>query len=316
MLNLIRNEWMKLWHKKATWIMAGLLVIILIGITGISKWADDHTVKSPDQPTWKENAAERKAYITAELANPNISDDTKKQLEEELTITEYRLTENVAPYEFSDREQNLMDSYQLLALVLMFSVIAAASIVASEFSQGTIKMLLSRPVKRWKILTSKYVTSLLYAIALTIIALIANVIAGYIFFDATGTGALLEVRGGEVVEVSYWNRVLALYGLQFIGIMVFTTFAFMIGSVFRTSSLAIGLSIFLMFMGPNIVYFLRNYEFTKYIMFTHTDLTGYLTGNMFIPGITWPLSAAVLTVYVVLFLVISYWSFTKRDVTA
>lgn len=315
MLNLIRNEWMKLWHKKASWIMAGLLVCIIIGITGISKWADNHTVQPPDQPTWEETVAENQANIKNELANPNIDAETKKQLQEEFAITEYRLAENVGPFEWTSREQNMIDSHQLLSLVLMFSVIAAASIVASEFSQGTIKMLLSRPVKRWKILTSKYITSLLYALVLSIIALIGNVVAGYIFFDS-GSGAMLAVRGGEVVEVSYWGRVLALYGLQYIGIMVFTTFAFMIGSVFRTSSLAIGLSIFLMFMGPNIVYFLRNYEITKYIMFTHTDLTGYITGNMFISGITWPLSAAVLTAYVVLFLFISYWSFTKRDVKA
>lgn len=315
MLNLIRNEWMKLWHKKATWIMAGLLVLILIGITGIFNWAIGHTVQQPDQPTWEEDAAVNQANLTAELANPNLDAETKKQLKEELAVTEYRLAENVAPFSPSDRQQNIIDSHQLLSLVLMFSVIAAASIVASEFSQGTIKMLLSRPVKRWKILTSKYITSLLYALVLSIIALIANVIAGYIFFDS-GSGAMLDVRGGEVVEVSYWGRVLTLYGLQYIGIMVFTTFAFMIGSVFRTSSLAIGLSIFLLFMGPNIVFFLRKYEITKYILFTHTDLTGYITGNMFISGITWPLSAAVLTVYVVLFLFISYWSFTKRDVTA
>ncbi|EPD51042.1 hypothetical protein HMPREF1210_02233 [Paenisporosarcina sp. HGH0030] len=315
MLNLIRNEWMKLWHKKATWIMAGLLVLILIGITGIINWAIDRTVQPSDQPTWEEDAAVNQANLTAELAKPNLDAETKKQLKEELAITEYRLAENVAPFSPGDREQNLMDSHTMLTLVLMFAVIASASIVASEFSQGTIKMLLSRPVKRWKILTSKYITSLLYALVLSIIALIANVVAGYIFFDA-GSGAMLDVRGGEVVEVSYWGRVLALYGLTYIGIMVFTTFAFMIGSVFRTSSLAIGLSIFLMFMGPNIVFFLSKYEITKYILFAHTDLTGYITGNMFISGITWPLSAAVLTVYVVLFLFISYWSFTKRDVTA
>jgi ABC-2 type transport system permease protein len=131
---------MKLWHKKATWIMAALLVVILIGITGISKWADDHTVQPPDQPTWKENAAERKAYLTAELANPNISDDTKKQLEEELTITEYRLTENVAPFEFSDREQNLMDSYHCWPWCLCFSH-CGSEYRGIRIFQGTIKML-------------------------------------------------------------------------------------------------------------------------------------------------------------------------------
>ncbi|MET0787117.1 MAG: ABC transporter permease [Paenisporosarcina sp.] len=315
MLNLIRNEWMKLWHKKATWIMAGLLVIILIGVSGIGKWAQSNMNQPENQPTWEENLAENQAITKAQLADPNIDKESKKQLEENLAIIEYRLDQNEPPIDPLSRKQHILDSHTMLSLVLMFAVIAAASIVASEFSQGTIKMLLSRPVKRWKILTSKYVTTILYALFLTIIAIISAVIAGFIFYDSGG-GVLLDVQNGKVVEISYWGRVFALYALQFVGVIVFTTFAFMIGSVFRTSSLAIGLSIFLLFMGPNIVFFLREYEFTKYILFTHIDMTGYITGNMFVEGITWPISVAVLLVYMLLFLFISYWSFTKRDVTA
>jgi ABC-2 type transport system permease protein len=35
-----------------------------------------------------------------------------------------------------------------------------------------------------------------------------------------------------------------------------------------------------------------------------------------IEGLTMPFSIAVILVYVIVFLVISYWSFMKRDVTA
>lgn len=315
MLNLIRNEWMKLWHKKATWIMAGLLILIMIGVSGIGKWAQSNMMQPENQPTWEQNLTENQAITKAQLAEPNIDKEYKKQLEEDLAIIDYRLAQNEPPIDPSSREQHILDSNTMLSLVLMFAVIAAASIVAAEFSQGTIKMLLSRPVKRWKILTSKYVTTILYAFVLTVIAIISAVIAGFIFYDS-GSGVLLDVQDGKVVEISYWGRVIALYALQFVGVIVFTTFAFAIGSVFRTSSLAIGLSIFLLFMGPNIVFFLREYEFTKYILFTHIDLTGYITGNMFVQGITWPFSVAVLLMYMLLFLFISYWSFTKRDVTA
>ncbi|MBU0903626.1 MAG: ABC transporter permease [Firmicutes bacterium] len=315
MLNLIRNEWMKLWHKKATWIMAGLLVLILIGVSGIGKWAQSNMMQPENQPTWEQNLTETQAFTKAQLAEPNIDKEFKKQLEEDLAIIDYRLSQNEPPIDPGSREQHILDSNTMLSLVLMFAVIAAASIVAAEFSQGTIKMLLSRPVKRWKILTSKYVTTILYALVLTVIAIISAVIAGFIFYDS-GSGVLLDVQDGKVVEISYWGRVIALYALQFVGVIVFTTFAFAIGSVFRTSSLAIGLSIFLLFMGPNIVFFLREYEFTKYILFTHIDLTGYITGNMFVQDITWPFSVAVLLMYMLLFLFISYWSFTKRDITA
>ncbi|PUB11462.1 ABC-2 type transport system permease protein [Paenisporosarcina sp. OV554] len=315
MLNLIRNEWMKLWHKKATWIMVALLLFILIGIGGIMKFVQSTLDQPENQPSWEENEAENKAFLTAELANPNIDDTTKKQLEKELAISEYRIEKDLEPMDPSGREQSILDSHFMLSLVVLLSVIAAAGIVASEFSQGTIKMLLSRPVKRWKILTSKYLTTLLFALMLTMISFVASLIAGYLFYDPSG-GAILDYRNGAVVEVSYWGRVLALYALQFVGIIVYLTFAFMIGSVFRSSSLAIGLSIFLLFVGPSIVLFLSKYEFVKYILFTHTDLTGYISGNTFVPGLTWPLSLVVLTIYMLLFLVISFWSFTKRDVTA
>ncbi len=315
MLNLIRNEWMKLWHKKATWIMVAILLLVLIGISGIMNFVQSKYDQPENQPSWEENLAENQAFLTAQIADPTIDDTTKKQLKKELAISEYRLEKDMAPMDPSGREQSILDSHFMLTLVILLSVIAAASIVASEFSQGTIKMLLSRPVKRWKILTSKYLTTLLFGLLLTMISFVASLIAGYLFYDSSG-GAILDYRNGAVVEVSYWGRVLTLYVLQFVGVIVYITFAFMIGSVFRSSSLAIGLSIFLLFVGPNIVLFLSKYEIAKYILFTHTDLTGFITGNTFIQGITWPLSLVVLTIYMLLFLVISFWSFTKRDVTA
>jgi ABC-2 type transport system permease protein len=315
LLNLIRNEWMKLWHKKATWIMVAILLLVLIGISGIMNFVQSKYDQPENQPSWEENLAENQAVLTAQLADPTIDDATKKQIKKELAISEYRLEKDLAPMDPSGREQSILDSHFMLTLVILLSVIAAAGIVASEFSQGTIKMLLSRPVKRWKILTSKYLTTLLFGLLLTMISFVASLIAGYLFYDPSG-GAILDYRNGAVVEVSYWGRVLSLYVLQFVGVIVYITFAFMIGSVFRSSSLAIGLSIFLLFVGPNIVFFLSKYEIAKYILFTHTDLTGFITGNTFIQGITWPLSLVVLTIYMLLFLVISFWSFTKRDVTA
>jgi ABC-2 type transport system permease protein len=308
--NLIRNEWMKLWHKKATWIMLAILVIILLGVAGITKYVSTNKEQA-EQPSIEEN----QQMLEAQLAAPELDPGTKKQLQEELKMIEYQIDNDIEKFDPNGAEQYVLDSYSMLAMVTLFSVIAAASIVASEFSQGTIKMLLSRPVKRWKILTSKYVTSILYALFLSVVAIIATAIAGYLLFDSSG-GTLLSVVDGKVIEESYWGKVLTLYGLQFVSIFIYTTFAFMIGSVFRSSSLAIGLSIFLMFAGSNIVYFLRDYEIAKYILFTHTELTMYETGFTLVEGITMPFSVAVLSVYVVLFLIISYLTFTKRDITA
>src|SRR5690606_5254958 len=235
----------------------------------------------------EESLAENKELLMAQMADPNLDVSVKKQLEEEIAIINYRLDQNQVPSEDGSRQQHLLDSHVLLSMVTLFAVIVAGTIVSAEFSQGTIKMLLSRPVKRWKVLTSKYIASLLYALLLTILAFLATMLAGYLFYSS-GSVAILDYQNNTVVEVSYWGRILALYSLQLVGIIIYTTFAFMIGSIFRSSSLAIGLSIFLLFVGPNIVFFLSDYEVAKYIIFAHTDLTGFITGQMLLPGITWP----------------------------
>lgn len=315
MLNLIRNEWMKLWQKKGTWIMAVLLVLILIGASGVTKWSESNMEQPDNAASPEESLAENKELLMAQMADPNLDVSVKKQLEEEIAIINYRLDQNQVPSEDGSRQQHLLDSHVLLSMVTLFAVIVAGTIVSAEFSQGTIKMLLSRPVKRWKVLTSKYIASLLYALLLTILAFLATMLAGYLFYSS-GSVAILDYQNNTVVEVSYWGRILALYSLQLVGIIIYTTFAFMIGSIFRSSSLAIGLSIFLLFVGPNIVFFLSDYEVAKYIIFAHTDLTGFITGQMLLPGITWPFSIAVLSLYMLIFLTFSYLSFLKSDVKA
>ena len=177
----------------------------------------------------------------------------------------------------SSRETMIMDSSGIGSIVVLLAVIVAAGIVASEFTQGTIKMLLSRPVKRWKILTAKYVTVHLFGILLMLVGFVVSIICAYLFFQS-GEGQELVWNGKEVVAASVWGKGLYMLLLSFANVFVTATFAFMIGSVFRSSSMAIGLSLFIYFMGSTVVMLLAKYEIVKYIVFTHMDLTMYETG--------------------------------------
>ena len=188
--------------------------------------------------------------------------------------------------------------------------------IATEFSTGTIKMLLTRPVKRWKILASKLLAMSIFAMVLTAITVVLGVITSYLFFEST-PAYILEVNNGEITEVSFWGRVLLLTVLSLVNVLVISVMAFMIGSVFRSSSLAIGISIFLLFMGTNITYLLSmKFDFAKYILFANTDLTQFVGSEPLIEGLTLHFSISVIAVYTVVFLAISFVTFHKRDVTA
>lgn len=313
MLNLIRNEWLKLWSKKATWVMVGLVAVLMIGSAGLTKWVinQNDTVEN-----WKQESKAKITFFENELENPNLSTELLQGYKDSLAIEKYRLDQNVAPISSDSIHGFISTIPNTTSIITLFSVIVAAGIVASEFSQGTIKMLLTRPVKRWKILTSKLLTVGIFAIVMSVILLVFGVIGAYIFFDSV-PGMSLDVVNGQIIEVSFWGRLLLLTGLSLVNVFVIGTLAFMIGSVFRSSSLAIGVSIFLMFMGVTITAMLARFNFAKYILFANTDLTQYIGENQpMIGGLTMPFSIAVILVYVMVFLVISYWSFMKRDVTA
>lgn len=313
MPKLIQNEWMKLWSKKGTWVMTVLLVAMIAGMFGLTKWIQ--TMNDYDEPDWKSVVQGELTNVQEQLGNPMLSDSKKERLEGKEKILEYRLANSVEPLDANSREKMIMDSSGIGSIVVLLTVIVAAGIVAAEFSQGTIKMLLSRPVKRWKILTSKYVTVMLFGALLMLVGFVVSVVCAYLFFQA-GTGQELVWNGKEVVAASIWGKGLYMLLLSFGNVFMTATFAFMIGSVFRSSSLAIGLSLFIYFMGNTVVMILSQYDIVKYIVFTHMDLTIYESDFRIVEGMTMPFSLAVLAVYLVVFLVISYTTFVKRDVTA
>ena len=314
MLKLIQNEWMKLWSRKSSWIMIILLAVILLSSAAITKWVDD-SMNATNTETWQQVETNEMAYNLSMLEDSSISDAQREYFEGEVAIAEHRLENDVAPYEYNSMQQGVIESYVMMSLVTLFTVIVAGGIVAAEFSQGTIKMLLTRPVQRWKILTSKFITTMLYALLLAIVLFIFTALSGLIFYGISD-GTFLVWNGSEVIEGSFWLKGLQLAALSFVNVLMIGTFAFMLGTAFRSSSLAIGLSIFLLFTGVQAVFLLANYEIVKYYLFTHTDLTQYYTGFMPVEDITMTLSVIVLFVYFVIFMAISYLTFGKRDVTA
>jgi len=303
---------MKLWHKKGTWAMVALLILFIIGPGIMMKYYD---TKMTEDITWQEN--EQKAINTNKemLKDDSVSAEDKKYFEEQIAISEYRLANNVPSQENGSIESFMSFTGGMLTLVTLFTVITAASIVSSEFSTGTIKMLLTRPVSRAKILTSKLLTTFIFGLLLFVVNVVVSALVGLILFGGS-TGVELEMVNGQVVEKAVWNDLAYHYLLSGGDFVMSILFAFLVGSVFRSSSLAIGLTMFLSFTGGMIVMFLSRFEIVKYIWLTHSDLTQYEKGNFIVDDMTMPFSLTILAIYAVIFLVISYMSFMKRDVTA
>ncbi len=313
MLKLLQNEWMKLWHKKGTWVMLIILVLSILTMAGVHKWSYNKDVENRGE--WK---ALEEQSIKQQQSMIKSGELSKKQLQDAkdaIQISNYRLKNNIQPVDTGSAQSYVNDSSMLLSLISLFATIIAAGIVSSEFATGTIKMLLTRPVSRAKILSSKLLIVMIFAILMAILTWILNFITGAILYGfSSGTNLIIE--GNKVVESSLLAHSMYMYLLTFGEILMSIVFAFMIGSIFRSSSLAIGLTLFINFAGSSIVVFLSKYEFVKYLWIPNMDLTQFETGYSIVDGLTMPFSLTILAIYAVLFLIASFTSFIKRDVTA
>lgn len=292
--------------------MVALLILFIIGPGIMMKY---YETKTTEDITWQESEQQAINNYKEMMKEDGLSAEDKKTFEEKIAISEYRLAEDVPSQEDLSVASFMSFTSGMLTLVTLFTVITAASIVSSEFSTGTIKMLLTRPVSRAKILTSKLLTTFIFGLLLIVVNVVVSALVGLILFGGS-TGVELEMVNGQVVEKAVWNDLAYHYLLSTGNFVMSILFAFLVGSVFRSSSLAIGLTMFLSFTGGMIVMFLSRFEIVKYIWLTHSDLTQYETDNFIIDGMTMPFSLTILAIYAVIFLVISYMSFMKRDVTA
>lgn len=306
-MKYVRNEWMKLWSKKGTWVMVALLALVIIGYTVTVKV---YEVRNNAEETWqqdvKEGIAMQKQWI----------EEGDESLVENVAIMQYQLDNNISSGYVTTFSDAVSFGSSMIVLVTVFAVIVAAGIVSSEFGTGTIKMLLTRPVKRWKILLSKLVTVVLFGLTVYVIGLALSALMGIILYGPTSS-VELQMVDGVIKEVSPWSVIFESAFLSFGDFFMSIIFAFLIGSLFKSSSLAVGVTLVLMMMGSTIVMMLSRFSFTKYIWLAHSDLTQHMDGRQpMIEGTTMGFSIAILAVYVIIFLAITFISFQKRDVTA
>lgn len=318
MLNLIQNENMKIFRQLSTYIMLGLLIVIVIAGGFISKNSAQPASTNTD---WKTQLTQQNTDMQKSLTQVQTQGIAVEQssagIEKGIKINNYRIEHNLPPAQGKIVWGFVTDLAGMISLVSLFSIIIAAGIVAGEFNSGTIKLLLIRPLKRWKVLLSKYLAVLLFALDALIILFIASFLVGGIFYGFSGVSQpYLGFTNGNVTEINMLWHIFTTYAYAYVNLLMMVTLAFMISTVFRNNSLAVGISLFLMFTGNLLVTLLSKYSWVKYILFANTSLTVYTDGTPVVKGMTMNFSLLVLAAYFIIFNVISWLVFIKRDVVA
>lgn len=314
MFNLIRNEQMKLFLQKSTWIM--LIALVLLAFFGVFLTKPDGDEAKYTDANWRTTLEKENKDIQKNIKETGAKADDQyiQYMMQNYEVNEYYLKNDIKPLNYG-AWQYVLDGKDFLSFLSLLTIIVAAGIVANEYRWGSIKLLLIRPITRTKILLSKYISVLLFALIGVVLFMVVAWIAGAIFTGVDGLNPKVAVySNGKVVYDSIIATVFEDYGFKLVNLVMMATFAFAISTLFRNSALAIGISIFLMMAGSSIIFFLMEKSWAKYILFANTDLTQYTTGIPLFKGTTLGFSITVLLVYYAIFTVVSWISFTKRDV--
>lgn len=316
MINLIQNEWMKIFKRTGTYVMIAILVIVIV-IMGIVLKSQQADMNFAQDKNWQEVLKEENNALKRQMDQSRTKIE-KDFFKKEIAINNYRIKHDIPPKEKYSGWSFVKDTSDLILLAGLFIIIIAAGIVASEFNWGTIKLLLIRPINRTKILFSKYVTVLVFAgLMLAILFIFSSALGAILFGLPDQAVPYLNYNNGRVTEQNIVVHLLIYYGLNSINMIMLVTMAFMISSVFRNSSLAIGLSLFLLFTGTQFTALLSmKFSWTKYILFANTDLMQYFEGTPMVQGMTLPFSITILAIYFALFQFLAFYIFQKRDVAA
>ena len=166
MLRLIQNENMKIYSRTGNWVLFFLVIAAVTAGSLVSKFSSVQQY-SPDtaKMDWKQQLVEQNTGMKSGLAQGDIPKEQKDMMLKDIQMNEYRIQHNVAPLDYKSMATVVLDSKYLMIMVSIFTIIVAGGIVAGEFSTGTIKLLLIRPINRTKILVSKYLATLLLLIA-------------------------------------------------------------------------------------------------------------------------------------------------------
>ncbi|BFH69219.1 bacitracin ABC transporter permease [Paenibacillus dendritiformis] len=324
LLPLVQNETIKVLRKNRFYVILLILLIIIPVFTYAQmKIAENNREKF--QQDWRLELQQRITDIQNSLGSDRVPEEWKKYRRIVLQQLQYNLDHNINPSDPNGVTftRTFLDNAVTLFIPLLVMAIAS-DIVSSERSTGTIKMLLTRPIRRWKVLLSKWIVLMMFTgIIVLLTALLSYLISGLIFgyggwtypiftgFSLSGT----DVNFEAVHTVPSWLYMLMQLGLVWFSSIVVAALGFMISVLVRSTAASIVTLMATLIAGSILYNMASSWPTAKYLFMINLKLTDYLAGTPApVEGMTLPFSLAVLTVWGAAGLIVAFRVFTKQDI--
>lgn len=247
--------------------------------------------------------------------------------ESDLKLDWYSLENNIPQVQYSnDARASLKSTYIIYVnIAIILCIIIGGGIVSSEYSTGTVRLLMIRPVSRWKILLSKLVSVLMVGYGAMFVALLINIVSSGIAFSFKDLSIpIIALKEGVIVHQNFILSLMPNFLFVSISLIFIIAVVFTLSTVIKNTALAVGLTMvgFLGSMPATIVGGQLGMLWLDKTFIPYVNLTSYIDGGSFMiqqlkqagMNLSATSGAIQLIVLSVILIGISFVVFSKRDV--
>ncbi len=197
-------------------------------------------------------------------------------------------------------------TFTFIPFIGLLVCILFGGLVSNEFQNGTIRVYLTKPYKRWKILISKYLFSFIVIIIFIIITYLSYIIILNLYFDYS-------------FNIKYLYEVI----INFIPVFFISTLVLLLSTITCSTAFSVGISIIICLISNIIAqiffglgYNIFQYTFLPYIDYSIFKDLDYINSmkNELDVILTIKDGTIILFINAIIFIILSINIFTRKDI--
>jgi ABC-2 type transport system permease protein len=318
---LLQNETLMILRRRRFAIVVGILLVLLCLVS----YSQHRRFRESSKANWRAEMQERIARYENRLRRGQVNDSWARSMRAEIRRLQFYLDRGINPEAPTAPllVRLFASSAGFLLLPLLIAVLGS-DIVSAENAEGTDKLLLTRPVRRWKILTAKLVTLWMFAsLTLLVGALLSYAVTAPVLpargWDAPSfngfqfAGETFNVD--NVRQLPLWQDALIAYGLEWYALLTVAAISLMLSVLFKSSAASIGTMLASLIGGTILTRVSPDWTAGKYLFVSALPLADYYTGEA--PpydGMSMTFCIVLLGAWAVVALFVAYTVFVRRDV--
>ena len=261
-----------------------------------------------------------------ENSKKSIENDENKGL-----VGLYSLENDVTEMSLANSARDKSLSFiNLFWFIAPLAIYFASSMVSQEFSTKTINLLLIRPVKRWKILLSKYICIVTLTLGMIVAcAAVYLVGTGISFGFSDFLQPYIYIASGEAHAASFVPWFLWRVFLAAVPVFCLVNLTFMFSTVTKGTAVSLILGVLSLFSSILILFFtglFENPDIITYMPFPYFSMWSYVlsdiiyldgsNGNIFSYLINADLTYGFILMlgFIILSVILAFADFTKKDI--